>query len=132
MVEVLVAVVVVGIGLAAAVVLVGAIRSNEELNQVSLRAANLQEQSVTLYRLGLQPADIRSILPEVVVSGSAPPSGGFSIDLTDQEDFNITINGETNSLKRTACTVVFANPASPSGVVTYSSNTITVLRPLIP
>lgn len=131
LVEVLVAVVVVGIGLTAAAIMVGAIMSNEELNQVSLRAANLQEQSVTLCRLGLEPGVIASILPEVVVSGAVPPSGGFSIDFTTEEDFKVVINGGTNSLKQTACTVVFPNPPPVSGQVTYGSNTVTVLLPSI-
>lgn len=132
LIEVLIAVVVVGIGLTAAAVMVGAIMSQEELNQVSLRAANLQEQAVTLYRLGVDPGTIRSILPETTVSAATPQPGEFSITFSSSDATNVTVtNGGNLSLERSVCTVVFPNPLTPQGAATYSTNSVTVLRPAI-
>ena len=72
LIEALIASAIVAIGLTAAASLVGALMAREEVNTVSLRAANLHEQAVILYRLGLSPARIRAILPETCIDGVAP------------------------------------------------------------
>lgn len=59
LVEAMIAAGIVAIGLTAAASLVGALMAKEEINSISLRAANLQEQAVMLYRLGLSPTRIR-------------------------------------------------------------------------
>ncbi|MBJ7326753.1 MAG: type II secretion system protein, partial [Chthoniobacterales bacterium] len=79
LVEALIAAGIVAIGLTAAASLVGALMAKEELNSVSLRAANLHEQAIVLYRLGLSPARIREILPETCTESGAPVAGTFGL-----------------------------------------------------
>lgn len=132
LVEVLVAVVVVAVGITAAAVLVGAIMGQEELNQVSLRAANLQEQAVALYRLGQDQASIRSFLPETCGTSATPAQGQFSVFFGGAGGTtNISSSGETITLQTDTCTVIYPNPISGSGEATYSTNAVTVLRPTI-
>jgi type II secretory pathway pseudopilin PulG len=136
-VEVLAAVVVVGIGLTAAAVLVGGIMAREEQSLISLRAANLQEQAVTLYRLGLEPGLVVGLMPEVSVEDGEPAPGTFGLLFGVPSTENISIvkqdGGTTIELPVLSnnCTVVFPNPVGESGTTTYSSNTVPILRPVI-
>lgn len=131
LIEVLVAAVVVAAGLTAATLLVGSIMSQQELNTVSLRAANLQEQAVTLYRLGVAPGGIRAILPEDCTDSATPGPGTFSLTFATETgtQSELVIAGATNTYLSNSCTVVFPNPPGALGIATYSTNTVTVLTP---
>lgn len=132
LIEVLVAAAVVAVGLTAATVLVGSIMSQQELNLVSLRAANLQEQAVTLYRLGVQPTNMRGIMPESCTDSSTPSQGTFSLTFGASNNVDLAIGGATNSYLSNTCTVIFPNPPGGTGATTYSTNTVTVIMPSQP
>ena len=136
LVEVLLAVVVIGIGMSAAAVMIGAIMNQEEVNQVSLRAANLQEQSVTLYRLGVTNAEtVRGLLPEICVDSEQPAEGQFGLIFS-----NAPTNAEmeviadqlrlTNELKLIVNKVVFKAPSRADDDPAYISNAVRILLPL--
>lgn len=61
--EVLVAAIILAIAVSTAAVLALATVSQEEVNHRIARCLNLHEQAARLYQLGLNPAEIRSILP---------------------------------------------------------------------
>jgi len=132
LIEVLVAAAVVAVGLTAATILVGSIMSQQELNLVSLRAANLQEQAVTLYRLGVEPTNIRAIMPESCTDSSTPAQGTFSLTFGASNSINVVIGGATNTYLSNTCTVIFPNPPGGTGAATYSTNTVTVIMPSQP
>ena len=128
LVEVLVAAAIVVIGLTAAAVLAGTIMAQQELNAAALRAANLQEQAVKLYRLDLDGAMIRGLLPETCVSSGAPPTNGYVLTFSRPVSTAIDVNGTTVSLDSTGCTMVSRNPDSIGSLI---SNSVTILRPSI-
>lgn len=125
-VEVMMAAVILVIGLTAAAVLAGTIMAQQELNAAALRAANLQEQAVKLYRLDLDGATIRSLLPETCVSSGTPPANGYVLTFTRPVTTAIDVGGTTVNLDSTGCTVMHGAPESPG---TYGTNTVTILRP---
>lgn len=113
----MVAAAIVAIGLTAASVLVGSIMRQQEVNAATLRAANLQEQAVTLFRLGMG-TNVAELLPESAYSFAfgAPAtntlSGGaasFAVEVTD-------------------CIMTYPDPAGDGSSLT---NTVYVVRPTI-
>lgn len=132
LIEVLVAAAVVAVGLTAATILVGSIMSQQELSLVSLRASNLQEQAVTLYRLGVEPTNIRAIMPESCTDSSAPSQGSFSLTFGTATNFPMVIGVATNTYWSNTCTVIFPNPRGGTGATTYSTNVVTVVLPSQP
>ncbi len=137
LIEVLVAAVVVAVGLTAATVLIGSIMSQQELNLVSLRAANLQEQAVTLYRLGVtNQVQLNSIMPEPSSDVSDPERGEFSLIFGPESTVSVAFTNQgvvaSTSYRSNSCIVVFPNPPGSSGAETYSTNTVPVILPLQP
>jgi len=126
LVEVMVAAAVVAIGLTAAAVLVGTLMQQQELNAASLRAANLQEQAVKLYRLDLRPDTIVSLLPESSQQSGTPPAGGYSISFSRAAPTNVEVDGTAVLLDRTGCNMVFASLGGTGALLT---NTVTIVRP---
>ncbi len=139
LVEVMVAVAVIGIGMTAAAMLVNTLMAQEEVNAASLRAANLQEQAVMLYRLGVGDDPdlggddlIRALLPEVCGTNSPPAEGTFSIVFSDPQQTNIAVSsGGTIPLEFTTCTMEFAVPLPGDDAAPLRTNTVGILRPVI-
>lgn len=128
LVEVMVAAAIVAVGLTAAAVLIGTLMQQEELNAVTLRAANLQEQAVKLYRLDLRPDTIVSLLPESCQQSGTPPAGGYSLSFSRAAPVNIEVDGTAVLLDRTGCNMVFASPGGGGALLT---NGVTIVRPSI-
>jgi prepilin-type N-terminal cleavage/methylation domain-containing protein len=133
LVEVMVAVAVVGIGMTAAAMLINTLMAQEEVNASSLRAANLQEQAVTLYRLGLSASNVRAVLPETCGTDTTPASGTFSLEFGTPAGTNIPLGGSlgTISMELTTCTMVFAVPLPGTNSPPLLTNTVNILRPTI-
>jgi prepilin-type N-terminal cleavage/methylation domain-containing protein len=132
--EVLIAVLVVGIGLTAAATLVNSILGQEQLNASSVRAANLQEQAVMLTRLGVAAADIRSILPETVGTSSTPPRDEYSLLFTNSTGtVNVSVGGVTRaiSMETVGLTMIYRSPTPGEDTAAYITNAETVLLPTI-
>jgi prepilin-type N-terminal cleavage/methylation domain-containing protein len=124
LVEAMIAAGIVAIGLTAAASLVGALMAKEETNSISLRAANLQEQAVMLYRLGLPPARIREILPETVSDTTTPAPGTYGLSFGAPSAVTCTASDGSNF------TVTSANCTPPdSSVLSYRSESATVVSP---
>jgi prepilin-type N-terminal cleavage/methylation domain-containing protein len=132
LVEVMIAAGIVAIGLSAATVLVGTLMTQQEINAASLRAANLQEQAIRLYRLGMLPTEIPGLLPEASLTGVISTDGKYAIDFGVSEANTFEVDDGTEIVETvvevTPCTMIYPNPAGVSGFVT---NTISVVRPTI-
>jgi len=129
-IEALMAAAIVAIGLTAAASLVGALMAREEVNTVSLRAANLHEQAVMLYRLGLSPEKIRAILPEPCGDGGSPPAGGFGLTFGSAVPMQCTASdGSTFNVPSTESTLTFPITGPDGAVLSYRENSLTILRP---
>lgn len=126
LVEVMMAAVIIVIGLTAAAVLAGTIMAQQELNAAALRAANVQEQAVKLYRMDLSSSAIRGILPESCISSGTPPTGGYTLSFSVASATNVAVGGATVNLDSTVCTLLHGDPASPG---TYGTHTVTIIRP---
>lgn len=130
LVEALIATVIVAIGLTAAASLVGALMAKEEFNTVALRAANLQEQAVVLYRLRLAPAMIRAVLPETCAESGSPSAGTFVLSFGSPSATSCTASdGTAFSVSSTACTLTYPVTAPDGSVLSTASRTVTILRP---
>jgi len=125
LVEVLLAAAVISVGLAAATVLIGTLVRQEEANAVALRAANLQEQAVQLYRLGVAPTAIPALLPEPTTYGSSPPSGGYAISFSPQTNVFV-VDGTAVVVEVADCRLVQDDSAGDG-----ADNTVSVVRPTI-
>jgi len=126
LIEVMIAAGIVAIGLSAAAVLVGTLMTQQEINAGSLRAANLQEQAVRLYRLGLSPSAIPGLLPEASLPGLVATDGKYAIDFGVSETNTFSVDGTEVSVEVVPCTMVYPDPSGVSGLVT---NILSVVRP---
>lgn len=124
----MVAAAIVAVGLTAAAVLASTLMQQQELNAATLRAANLQEQAAKLHRLDLSSSAIRGLLPEPCVASGTPPVGGYTLRFFPALRTNITVDANLVSVERTSCNIVFA---SPGGVGTYTTNSVSIVRPTI-
>ena len=132
LVEVMVAVAIVGIGMTAAAMLINTLMAQEEVNAASLRAANLQEQAVMLHRLGVDDEQIRALLPEVCGTNTEPAVGNFSIVFYAPQIIDIEIGGAaTIPLEHSICTMVFAMPLPGEQAPVLRTNEVDILRPVI-
>lgn len=137
LVEVVIAAAIVAIGVAAGAAMMNTLVVQQEVNAGSVRAANLQEQATVLYRLGLtNPADLYAILPESCSGSGSPASGAFLLNFGTPTTVgnNVLLEGGGTapiSCTVTTCTLVYANPISGSGQVTYLTNVLSVVRPTI-
>ncbi len=130
LIEALMAAAIVAIGLTAAASLVGALMAKEELNTGSLRAANLQDQAVMLYRLGLAPARIRAILPETCTESGAPVAGTYVLSFGAPSDMSCTASdGSTFKVRSSDCTVSYAITGPDGSVISSRTNTVTIVEP---
>jgi prepilin-type N-terminal cleavage/methylation domain-containing protein len=118
LVEVIVAAAIIAVGLTATAVLVGTLITQEEVNAAVLRGANLQEQAIQLYRLGI--ADPLPLLPE---------SEGYEVSFAAPLNTNFVAgDGTIVAVQVSACTLVCPDP---SGGGLSLSNTVNVVRPSI-
>jgi prepilin-type N-terminal cleavage/methylation domain-containing protein len=137
LVEVVVAAAVAAIGVAAGAAIINTLVVQEELNAGAVRAANLQEQAVALYRLGITNSqDLYNILPEPCTASGNPGAGGFvlTFDAPVATNFTATLTSGGSApvaCEVITCTVVYGNPIAGSGEVAYLSNTVTLVRPTI-
>lgn len=137
LVEVVVAAAIAAIGIAAGAAIANTLVVQEELNAGSVRASNLQEQAVMLYRLGItNTQDICNILPEPCSTSGNPAAGGFvlSFGAPSSTTYTASVDGGGQApvaCQVTTCTVVYGNPVAGSGEVAYLSNTVTLVRPTI-
>jgi hypothetical protein len=122
----MIAAAIIAVGLTASAVLVGTLMQQQELNAADLRAANLQEQAVKLYRLDLSASTIRGLLPELCVASGTPPAGGFTVRFFLTLQTNIAVDTNLLSIERTICRIVFSNPG---GVEAYRTNDVSIVRP---
>ena len=130
LVEALMAAAIVAIGLTAAASLVGALMAREEVNTVSLRAANLQEQAVMLYRLGLSPERILEILPEPCSATTSPSAGAFGLSFGAPSAINCTAtDGSAFAVTGTTCTLTFPVIGPDGSVLSYRNNSLTIVLP---
>lgn len=128
----MVAAAVVAIGLSAAAVLVGSIMTQKEQDLVSLRAANVQEQAITLYRLGItNTGTIIGLLPETCTNVATPPEGVYSLSFSEEATTRIAGQGGTITMGVVTNTLVHGRRDPSSGAVQYLTNTQTVLLPSI-
>ena len=130
LVEALIAGAIVAIGLTAAASLVGALMAKEELNSSALRAANLHEQAVMLFRLGLSPDRIREILPEAFADTATPVASAFGLTFGGAVSTNCTASdGTVFTVGSIASTLVYPITAPDGSVLSYRSNTVTIVQP---
>jgi type II secretory pathway pseudopilin PulG len=130
LVEAMIAAGIVAIGLTAAASLVGALIAKEEINSTSLRAANLQEQAVMLYRLGLDPARIRGILPDTVSDTTTPAAGAFGLSFGAPSAVSCTASDGSNfAVTNATCTFTYPITAPDGSVLSYRSESVTIVTP---
>lgn len=128
LVEVMIAAAIIAVGLTAAAVLVGSLMNQQESNAASLRAANLQEQAVRLYRLDLSPGLILDLLPEATSSDLSPASGSYGISFSTSTSTNLTIDATAVFVDVATCTLAYASPVVSNTIIT---NAVTIVRPSI-
>lgn len=132
--EVLIAVLVVGIGLAAAATLVNSLLGQEQLSSSAVRAANLQEQAVMLTRLGVAATNIRVILPETVGSSTTPPRDQYSLLFSNSAtNLAVAVGANTTNIAMdvVGITMIYRSPTPGEDTAAYISNTEVVLLPTI-
>jgi prepilin-type N-terminal cleavage/methylation domain-containing protein len=130
LVEAMIAAAIVAIGLTAAASLVGALMAKEEVNTISLRAANLHEQAVMLYRLGLPPGRIREILPEACADTTTPAVGTFGLTFGSPTPVACTSSdGSAFNVNATPSTLTYPVTGPDGSVLSYRSNSVTIVRP---
>ena len=130
LVEAMIAAGIVAIGLTAAASLVGALMAKEEINSISLRAANLQEQAVMLYRLGLDPARIREILPEAASDTATPATGTYGLSFGSPAPVPCTASDGSNfAVSSVTCTLTYPIAAPDGEVLSHRSEAVTIVTP---
>jgi len=132
--EVLIAVLVVGIGLTAAATLVNSLLGQEQLSAASVRAANLQEQAVMLTRLGVAATNVRAILPETVGTSLTPPRDEFSLIFSNSTtNVPVSIGAGASTIRMDAVSIlmIYRSPTPGQATASYISNTETALLPSI-
>jgi len=137
LVEVVVAAAIVAIGVAAGAAIVNTLVVQEEINAGAVRAANLQEQAVMLYRLGVtNPQDIYNILPEPCGDSAPPAVRTFALTFSAPAAANfsaaLSMGGQASvACQIISCSVVYATPIGGSSEVSYTSNSLSFVRPTI-
>ncbi|MEY3481522.1 MAG: hypothetical protein RIQ71_2297 [Verrucomicrobiota bacterium] len=136
LVEVVVAAAIAAIGVAAGAAIVNTLVVQQEFNAGSVRASNLQEQAVMLYRLGMtNPQDLYNILPESCGASGNPGAGNFVLTFgtPTATNFTATLTNGTNSVacETVSCTVVYGNPVAGGAEVAYLTNMVNFVRPTI-
>jgi len=125
------------IGVAAGAAIVNTLVVQQEFNAGSVRASNLQEQAVMLYRLGMtNPQDLYNIMPESCAASGNPAAGNFVLTFgaPSATNFPATLTaGGTNyvACETVACTVVYGNPVAGGTQVAYLTNVVNFVRPTI-
>ena len=135
LVEVILAAAVAAIGAAAGAAMVNTLVVQQEINSGAVRASNLQEQAVMLYRLGLTNAqDICNILPEVCVTSGTPPPESFALSFGTPvaNSANASLADGSQSpvdYQVVSCTIVHASVIPGTTQVSYLTNTVNFIRP---
>ena len=125
LVEVLVAAAIIALGIAGAATLAHSMILQQESNGQVARAANLQEQIGTLYRLGLSASDITSVLPETILSSGTPSTNEFLLQ------FSAATNAASGpvAMEVTNCRLVFPSARQSDGTIVLDTNDIVLARP---
>ncbi len=134
LVEVVMAAAIVAIGVAAGAAMMNTLVVQEELNAGSVRAANLQEQATMLYRLGItNPQDMYNILPEPCSAIASPAANSFSLTFGSPSLVEKVVAGSSSTISYqvVACTVIHGNPIPGSSQVSYLTNAVSIVRPII-
>jgi prepilin-type N-terminal cleavage/methylation domain-containing protein len=137
LVEVILAAAVAAIGAAAGAAMVSTLVVQQEANAGAVRAANLQEQAVMLYRLGLTNAqDICNILPEVCATSGSPAAEAYTLSFGTPvaSSANASLTGGSQwavAYQAIPCTIVYASAIPGTAQVSYLSNTVNFVRPTI-
>lgn len=137
LVEVILAAAVAAIGAAAGAALISTLVVQQEANAGAVRASNLQEQAVMLYRLGLtNTQDICNILPEVCGTSGSPAAEAYTLSFGAAVTGNASAtlaDGSQASVAYQAvpCTIVYASAIPGTAQVSYLSNTVNFVRPTI-
>ena len=132
--EVLIAVLVVGIGLTAAATLVNSLLGQEQLNASSVRAANVQEQAIMLTRLGVAATNVRAILPETVGTSATPARDEYSMNFSNwTTNIAISIGATASTVRMDAVrlTMVYRSLTPGQSTAAYLTNAETILLPAI-
>lgn len=127
----MVAAAIVAVGLTAAAVLASTLMQQQELNAAALRAANLQEQAVRLFRLDLSPSEIVAILPERcsrVAVGSFPSDGGYGFSFSRAAPMMLSNGSGSIMVEATTCQMVYESLAE---VNRFATNVVSIVRPSI-
>ncbi|MBU3665530.1 MAG: hypothetical protein FGM15_06590 [Chthoniobacterales bacterium] len=136
LVEVVIAAAIAAVGVAAAGVLMSALVVQGEQSAGVLRAANLQEQAVALYRLGVtNVSDLVGILPEPCSAGVVPSVGASSLSFSNStivtNSVSLTNGGSAAIAYEVAqCTLVYASAAGGAEVA-YLTNSVFIVQPTI-
>lgn len=134
LVEVVMAAAIVAIGVAAGAAIMNTLVVQEEFNAGAVRAANLQEQSTVLYRLGVtNPQDLYNILPEPCSAAAIPAANAFSLTFGTPSVVTNTVAGASVPIayEVVVCTVVHGTPIAGSSRVAYLTNVVSLVRPTI-
>lgn len=137
LVEVILAAAVAAIGAAAGAAMISTLVVQQEANAGAVRASNLQEQAVMLYRLGLtNTQDICNILPEVCTTSGSPAAEAFTLTFGAPVASNanaILVGGSQVSVayQVVPCTIVYASAVPGAAQISYLSNTVNFVRPTI-
>lgn len=128
----MVAAAIVAVGLTAAAVLVGTLMGQQELNSANLRAANLQEQAIRLYRLGITNFnDVVALLPESCTSSDPPPAGAYTLRFTGETRTNIPIGPSamhgTIAVDLLTNTIVYGEQVSTDQAANRTNSVVIVL-----
>jgi prepilin-type N-terminal cleavage/methylation domain-containing protein len=132
--EVLIAVLVVGIGLTAAATLVNSLLGQEQLSASSVRAANLQEQAVMLTRLGVAATNVRAILPETVGTSLTPSRDQYSmIFFNSTTNIPVSVGAAASTIRMDLVSIfmIYRSPTPGQATADYIYNTEAVLLPAI-
>ncbi len=127
LVEVIIAGFLLVIAISAAAILARSITLNEEANTSVAKAINTQEQAAKLYSLGLTPAAITNILPEVFTTNTAPAEQtlNLSFQLTNTTITNVGV------LETAVCTLIYPVGQNAQGTSMFRTNVINIVRPSI-
>lgn len=137
LVEVVMAAAIAAVGVAAGAAIASTLVVQQELNAGAVRASNLQEQAVALYRLGItNPQDLYNILPESCSASGSPGANGFGLTFGSPATMSanaVAAGGGQVAVayQVVSCTVVFGSPIAGSSEVSYLSNTVNFVRPTI-
>lgn len=133
LVEVLMAAAVIAIAVTAAAAIINTLMRQDEVNTASRQGANLQEQAIVLYRLGVAPTDILALLPATCTNVALPPEGSVSLVFGSPTLTNWSSSAGTNDVRAevSTCTLVMKRAAAGDTNALFMTNLLYIVQPLI-